>query len=401
MAATGEVSAADDRTIVFRLKKPFPLLTAALGKLGSNICAIMPERLANTDPFTQVTEMVGSGPFRFKADERVQGSLFVYEKFAQYRAREDGTISWAAGPKIANFDRVEWHVIPDPSTAAAALQTGEVDWWELPTSDLEPLLARNRDVRVIINDPTGQIACMRFNQVTPPFDNPATRRAVLLAISQEDTMLALAGEDPSRRYIPTGIFTPHTAMASDAGLSVFTAKRDYDAAKRALDAAGYKGERVAFMVPTDFPILKAEADVTADALRKMGMNVDYQATDWASVVARRAKRDPLDKGGWSVFCTFWAGTDQLNPAVHTFLRGNGDAGTMGWPRSPEIEALRGQWLEAPDLAAQKAIAEKLQLQALTDLPYVPLGQNFYTTATRADITGLTDGFPKFWNVRRT
>ena len=400
MATTDELSATDDKTFVFRLKKPFPLLTAALGKLGSPICAMMPERLASTDPFKQVTEMVGSGPFRFKADERVQGSLFVYEKFAKYKPREGGMPDWTAGPKIAWFDHVEWHVIPDAGTAAAALQTGEVDWWELPTVDLEPLLSHNHDLHVFINDPTGQIACLRFNQVTPPFDNPGVRRAMLLGLSQEDTMIAVGGEDPKWRHVPAGIFTPGTPMATDVGLDVFTAPRDYDAAKRALAAAGYKGERVAFMVPTDFPILKAEADVTADAMKKIGMNVDYQAIDWASVVARRAKRDPLDQGGWSAFCTVWAGFDQLNPAVHTFLRGNGDAGTMGWPRSPEIEELRTQWLDAPDVPAQKAIAEKLQLQALTDLPYMPLGQNFYPTATRANITGLTEGFPKFWNVQR-
>ncbi|HKM64475.1 MAG TPA: ABC transporter substrate-binding protein [Acidisphaera sp.] len=401
IAASDEISAPDDKTIVFRLKAPFPLLIDALGKPGSNVCVIMPERLAQTDPFKQVTEMVGSGPFRFKADERMQGSLVVYEKFAQYKPREDGKVSWTAGPKIVNFERVEWHVIPDPSTAAAALQTGEMEWWELPTTDLQPLLARNRDVRVFISDPTGEIACMRFNQVTPPFDNPAVRRALLLAINQEDTMLAVGGEDPAHHRIPAGFFTPATPMASDAGLSVFTGKRDYDAGKRALEAAGYKGERVAFMVPTDYPKLKAEADVSADAMVKIGFNVDYQATDWASVVARRAKRDPIDKGGWSVFCTYWAGTDQVNPAVHTFLRGNGDAGTMGWPRSPEIETLRTQWLDAPDLASQKAICEKIQLQALKDLPYMPLGQNIYPIATRANITGLTQGFPKFWNVQRT
>jgi peptide/nickel transport system substrate-binding protein len=400
LAVTDEISAPDDRTIVFRLKKPFALLPSALGKLGSNICAIMPERLASTDPFKQVTEMVGSGPFRFKADERVQGSLFVYEKFADYKPRADGQPDWTAGPKIAYVDRIEWHVIPDAATAAAAMQTGEADWWELPTPDLEPLLARNHDIRVLVTDPTGEIACMRFNQVTPPFDNPAVRRALLLGLSQEDTMLAVIGENPSRRHVPCGFFTPGTPMASDAGLSVFTATRDYNAAKRLLEQAGYKGERVAFMVPTDFPKLKAQADVSSDAMVKMGFNVDYQATDWASVVARRAKRDPLDKGGWSVFCTFWGGTDQINPAVHTFLRGNGDAGAMGWPRAGEIEALRAQWLDAPNLAAQKTLSEKLQLQALIDLPYLPLGQDFYPTATRANITGLTMGFPKFWNVQK-
>ena len=92
MARTDELSAPDDKTIVFRLKQPFALLPDALGHGASNMCAIMPKRIAETDPFKQFTEVVGSGPFRFKADERVQGSLFVYERFDKYKPREDGEV---------------------------------------------------------------------------------------------------------------------------------------------------------------------------------------------------------------------------------------------------------------------------------------------------------------------
>ncbi len=142
MAATAELAAPDDRTIVFRLQKPFPQLPDALGKATNNIAAIMPARLAATDPFTQVTEMVGSGPFRFKADERVPGARYVYERFAEYRPRSSGTPDWTAGPKIVNFDRVEWTVQTESASAAAAMRAGQFDWWELPPPDLIPCCAR-------------------------------------------------------------------------------------------------------------------------------------------------------------------------------------------------------------------------------------------------------------------
>ena len=129
LAVSDEISAPDDRTIRFRMKRPFPLLPAALGKPGSNVCAMMPERLALTDPFKQVTEMVGSGPFRFKADEHIAGARAVYERNAAYVPRADGVPGFTAGPKVAHVDRVEWIVIPDASTAAAAMQSGEMDWW--------------------------------------------------------------------------------------------------------------------------------------------------------------------------------------------------------------------------------------------------------------------------------
>ncbi len=124
MERTDELSAPDDRTIRFRLKRPFPLLPAALGKVTSPMPAMMPERLANTDPFTQITEMVGSGPFRFVASERLAGSRNVYVKFDGYVPREDGPQEWNAGPKRVLLDRVEWTTIPDAATKVAALRAG-------------------------------------------------------------------------------------------------------------------------------------------------------------------------------------------------------------------------------------------------------------------------------------
>ena len=399
MASTDELSAPDDKTIVFRLKKPFALLPDALGKVASPP-VMMPERLAKTDAFTQITEMVGSGPFKFNAAERVPGAKVVYERFADYVPRPSGTPSWTSGPKVVNFDRVEWLTIPDSGTAAAALQSGEIDWWENPTADLQPLLAKAAGVKLKVTDPTGQIGTMRFNQLNPPFDNPAIRRAVLSAVSQTDFELAVAGDNPSMYHVPCGFFCPGTPMASDVGLDAFKAKPDYEAAKKAIIDAGYKGEKVVLMAPTDFPILKALADVGADVMTKCGLNVDYQALDWGTVVQRRAKKDPIDQGGWSVFHTFWGGLDHSSPPVHLFLRGNGADGFIGWPKSPKIEELRNAWLEAPDLAAQQGIAAEMQKQAFEDVPYVPLGQNFYPTGFRSDITGIMDGFVIFWNVKR-
>jgi peptide/nickel transport system substrate-binding protein len=397
-AYTDELSAPDDKTIQFRLKRPFALLPNALGKAGSNMPAMMPERLAKTDPFKPIPEMVGSGPFKWNAKERVVGSLAVYERFAGYKPRESGTPEWTSGPKIVNFDRVEWHVIKDPSTSAAAMQSQEMDWWENPTNDMLPLLA---STIARITDPTGQIACMRMNQLWPPFDNAAIRRAMLKGIDQKEFMEAVAGDDPKMWHVPTGIFCPGLPMASDAGLKVFEGPRDYAAVKKEIASAGYNGERVVLLAPTDFPILKAEADVAADQLKKMGFNVDYQAMDWGTLVQRRAKMDSPDKGGWSVFNTFWSGLDQSNPVGHVFLRGNGKAAMMGWPTAPKIEALRTEWIEAPDVEAQKKIAVEIQLQALQDVPYIPTGQNFYETSYQKDITGVLNGFVIFWNVRRT
>jgi ABC-type transport system substrate-binding protein len=280
MQRTDEMSAPDDKTIVFRLKQPFALLPDALCHGASNMCAMMPQHIAETDPFKQFTEVVGSGPFRFKADERVQGSLFVYERFAGYKPREGGESSFTAGPKIVHFDRVEWHVQPEPATKAAALQAGEMDWWENPTADLLPLLRKNNIATPVI-DPTGTPLLLRPNRLHPPFDKPAVRRALMGAIDQEEFMIATMGEDTSLWSVPAGFFPPISPLASNAGMSALTGKRDYAAVKKALAAAGYQGEKVVLMVGTDQPNLNALSNVAAEMLKRVGMNVDYQATDWA------------------------------------------------------------------------------------------------------------------------
>jgi len=401
IAYTDEISAPDDKTIQFRLKQPFALLPDALGKPGSSFCAMMPERFAKIDAFTALKpdQMIGSGPFIFKPDEHVTGSQVVYVKNAAYVPRSSGTPEWTSGPKVVHFDRVEWHVIPDTATAAGAMTSGEMDWWENPTIDLVPLLQRSLVVN--ITDTSGLMGCMRLNELNPPFDNPEIRRALLKVVNQADFMIAVAGTDPKMHYVPTGIFCPGTPMASNVGLDVFTSPRDYDGAKKMLDAAGYKGEKVVVLAPTDIAVLKAETDVGADTMKKMGLNVDNQAMDWGTVVQRRAKQDTVDKGGWSVFHTFWSGLDQINPIGHAFLRGSGKQALFGWPTAPKIEELRTQWIQASDLATQKKLAVELQQQALIDVPYVPLGQTFAPTSYAKNISGVLNGFAIFWNVQKT
>ena len=398
LAVTDALEAPDDRRIVFRLRQPFPLLREALAKTGVYMPAMMPERLARTDPATPVTEIVGSGPFRWKADERVPGARAVWERNAAYVPVPTGTPSYTAGPKIVRLDRVEWTTVPDPATAAAALQAGETDWWEYAAADLLPLIRRNPRLVARVQDPAGQGALLRMNHLQPPFDNPAIRRVVLRAVVQADFLTAMMGEDRALWHDGTGVFTPDTPLANDAGMEALTGPRDMDRLRADLVAAGYKGERVALVVPTDFPNLKALSDVGADLLKRLGFNVDYQATDWGTLLTRRAKKDPVDAGGWSLFFTFSAGTDLATPAAYLMLRGTGDKAWFGWPTDPELERLRDAWFAAPDIAAQKPIAQALQARVFETVPFVPLGQYFQTTAYRRAVQGTGDGFATFWNV---
>ncbi|MGY4379426.1 cytosine/adenosine deaminase-related metal-dependent hydrolase/ABC-type transport system substrate-binding protein [Bradyrhizobium sp. i1.3.6] len=296
LEATAELSAADDRTIRFRLKRPFPLLPQALGKAAINPCFMMPERLASQDPFKPLTEVIGSGPFRYLADERVQGARNAYAKFERYQPRTDGKPDWTAGPKIVHYDRVVWTTTPDAGTGVAALQTGEQDWQETTPHDLLPIIKAAGDIETRILDPRGYACMLRLNHLQPPFDNPAVRRALLGAIDQSAFMTAVAGTDPAFQVSPIGYFAPDTPMASDVGLDVFRGPRDYAKVKAELKAAGYNGEKIVVLVPTNSLAQKPLGEIAVDSLRKAGMNVEYAGLDFAVVLQRQLKKGP-DRAG--------------------------------------------------------------------------------------------------------
>ncbi|MBR0647080.1 ABC transporter substrate-binding protein [Plastoroseomonas hellenica] len=399
-AATDELSATDDRTITFRLKRPFPLLPDALGRPSSLVPVIMPERLALTDPFTQVPEVIGSGPFRFLAEERVAGARVVYARHQGYVPRPDGVSSQTAGPRIAHVDRVEFNVIPDPATAVAALQSGAVDWVEQPLIDLLPMLRRSREIAIEVKDTTGMVGNLRFNHLHPPFDKAAVRRVVMRAVSQADCMTAVAGNDASLWRERVGIFAPGTPMASDAGLPPAGARPDLAALRRELDAAGYGGERIVMLAGADVPRINAVCEVTAQVMRQLGMNIDFVATDWGTVNNRITNRRSVDEGGWSCYCVYTSGSDLAVPATYNALRAGGASAGPGWPNIPALEALRARWLEAPTLTAQQAICRDIQLLCGEEAPFVVLGQFTQPVAYRKSLTGMMDGLPVLTNLRK-
>jgi peptide/nickel transport system substrate-binding protein len=395
------LTAPDDRTIVFRLKRRFPALLSALAKLLPSPPIMMPERLALTDPFKQVTEMVGSGPFRFKPDEYVSGSLSVYERFQAYAPRDEAP-SLTSGGKRVMVDRVEWRVIPDAATAAGALRTGQVDWWEIPLPDLVPLLKQDGNITVTKLDPYGLWPVLRFNHLQGPTANLAVRQAILAAIDQVEVMQAVIGTDPESYNAPVGVFPPGTTLANDAAMDRLGGpKIDVARIKSMLAEGGYKGERVVLMHPTDQPFYDAMAQVTAATLKRIGINVDDQAMDWGTVVQRRASKEALDRGGWSMFSTSFSALDYADPLTAPALRGNGGAAWYGWPTNARIESLRDTWIETDDPAEQKRLAREMQTEAFTSALYVPLGQYFQSAAYRRNVTGVLKGpLPLFWNVSK-
>ncbi len=395
------LEAIDDLTFRFKLNQPYPKMLFALGKSSTPSLFVMPERIAATDPFKQISEYIGSGPMRFKKDEWVPGAKAIFEKFADYVPRSEKA-SWLSGGKRINFDRIEWNIVPDGATAAAALQNGEVDWWETPLPDLVPLLKKSAGIAVDIADPLGNIGSFRVNHLHPPFNNVLARRAIQIALSQEDYMGAVVGSDETLWKAVPGFFTPGTPLYTENGGDRLKGPRNYDLAKKMLAEAGYKGEPISLLVATDVAITKAQGDVTADLLKRIGMNVKYEALDWGTVGQRRAKKEPPSEGGWNIFHTWHAGADCVNPAPYIALDASGPTAWFGWPKSDAVQEKIAAWYAAPDLAAEKTVIADLNKAAMDDVVYIPTGFFKGYQAWRTNVSGVVKApFPVFWDVSKT
>jgi peptide/nickel transport system substrate-binding protein len=388
----------DDQSFRIRLNTPFPSLPQALGKSSGPACVMMPERMAKTDPMTAVTESIGSGPFRFLKDEWISGSRAVWERFDGYVPRS-GVPDGMAGGRVPRLKRIEWSHIPDASTALAALQAGEQDFWNLPEADLLPVLRADPNITVASRLSVDAYFMLQPNHQQPPFNNPAIRQALAMAVDQLALMRGIAGSDPSSAHASRSFFPKGSPFYSEAGSDVL-AVASTEKAKQALTAAGYKGEKVVLLSASENPGKVLGAMIT-DTLKKAGFNVEMVTLDFASLIQRRTNHGPVDKGGWNLFTTGWTGGDTLNPAEHPMLRGAGLAGYAGWCDDPKLEALREQWALAPE-GEQKAIAEQIQAQAFKSLPFIPLGGLPFMSAWRKTVTGVLKApYGVYWNMQKS
>jgi peptide/nickel transport system substrate-binding protein len=249
------------------------------------------------------------------------------------------------------------------------------------------------------SNPQGYVGGMRFNCLQPPFNDVRLRRAVMVAVNQEDYMRAIMGDDHSAWRVCRSQYPCGTTYGTEVDLPV--QKGDLTAAKRMIEEAGYNGQKAVIINPTDFATIGPLGDITYDMFKKIGINAELQDTDWGSVVQRRATREPVEKGGWSVFHTWFTGGFILNPVVTAPFRAQGAAGWFGWYDNPKVEQLTQEWLDAKDEDSRKKIAATIQRENYRQAPTVTLGQFQIPTAYNKNLTGkLEYTGPVFWNVRR-
>ncbi len=395
---TAGMDVVDERSFRLRLNRPVGFVLDALGKIDSTVPFMMPERLALTDANTQISEVIGSGPFVFRREQWVPGVKVVYDRFDRYIPRSEPP-SQAAGGKVVKVDRVESLYTPDAATAMNGLLTGELDMLESPAPDLVQRMQRSADLNVVSNDPLGYQLFCALNHTLPPFDNLKVRQALLAGIRQADFMQASVGDRTPWRECGAifGCSGTETTQFRELGWPEYNPDR----ARAALVEAGYKGEPIVLMDPADNASLHPGALVMADAMKKMGLNVDLQVMDWSAVVQRRASRAPANQGGWNAFVTNATLTGIANPLLNTFARTCADA-WFGWACDARMAPLVEAWTYETDPAKRQRVLKQVEALHIEAVTLIPLGQYRSLIAYRKSLKGVIPGPALFyWNIEKS
>jgi len=396
--STKEMTAVDDRTFRIVLKEPFGLMLKALAKSASVPLFVMPKRVAETPLAQQISDTTGSGPFIFKKDEWKPGEKVVYVRNPDYKPRAEPP-SGLAGGKVAKLDRIEWVSIPDSQTAINALMSGEIDMIEAPAHDLLPVLEKDKNVEIVVPDTLGSTYVLRFNWKQPPFNDVRYRRAAALSLNQKDFLQAVIG-DPRYYKVCKGMFGCGTPLETTAGMDGMLESR-FEESKKLLKELGYDGTPIVVLQSTDLTVLTNLAPVAKTLLERGGFKVDMQSMDWQTLVARRAKKDPVAQGGWNIAMTGASAVLLLDPVNNHYAEASGDRAQFGWPLDEEIEKLRSQFVRESDPKKQLEIAEKVQTRIISEGVTIPLGQFVQPMARRKNVSGnVPSPVTVFWDVEK-
>jgi peptide/nickel transport system substrate-binding protein len=389
----------DPKTFQLVFKEKFGPVLESLGKPSVVVPFMMPKRIAETDPYKQIEDYTGSGPFILKKDEWKPGEKTVYLKNPKYKPRPEPA-SGLAGGKVVNLDRVEWVWIQDTETQVNALLKGEIDMIESVNYDTLPVLEKDKSVRVIKGQTSNQYV-FRMNWLIPPFNNVKIRQAAMVALSQEEFLQANIGD--KRFYkVCKALFTCDTPLASEVGMENFL-NGNAQKAREMLKEAGYDGMVIVMPQPTDLNVIKQLPIVAKAQLERAGFKVEVQATDWTTMVNRLVtKKGPPSEGGWNSFATSWTQVDILDPLMTPYLAATCDKARAGWPCDEKMEALRDKYVRAATPAEKKAAAEEVQRHFAEIVTHVPLGEWVGVSAVRSNIETRPVPPPvtAFWGVTK-
>ena len=354
--AIAAVEAPDPNTVVFKLKFPSASL---LANLASPWNVIFPKKYLDKDPNYFKSNVVGSGPFKFKS--RTPGSTFEGERNPDYFVKDRPYL-----------DGYKFFISTETSVRAAAIRSGRayIEFRDLPQSEVEGIRRQLGDKVIVQHTPFVIQFGVAINNNVKPFNDLRVRKALTLAIDRYTGGKILHSLTGLR---DVGAFTrPGTEWAiPQAELEKFPgfgrdAEKNRAEAKRLLAEAGY---------PNGFKVV----------LKNRNVKLPYQ--DWAVFVIQEwkkigieAEHRPLETAAW-----FADGRDtgnfelMIQPAgafiddpdqlLNPFATGS----PQNWGRfaNPGIDDLYARQARALDPAERRKLVIELQKIVLQNVYYMP------------------------------
>lgn len=373
------LDALDEYTVEMSFDVPTGVLLSFLARAEA---FIMPASIAEEAGENQLTEFIGTGPFKFEEHAVDQHLRMV--RFDDYVPRDEEP-DGLAGRKIAYVDQIDFIPVPDESVRANGVISGEYHFGDPLPPDFLDSLEGDPGVEAIVVKPYYWYAPV-FNKRRGLFADQNARKAVQLAFSQSDALRAGFGREELIRADPS-ISGEETAWYSVAGADDFD-QPDPERARSLLEEAGYAGETIRWIATHEYAYNFRIADFVRQQLAEIGMEVELILSDWATVVQNRADPDAQE--------IFLTGFSQYNhPATQPY----NDAAWPGFWESEAKDAAINALVEASDDAALGAAVDQYTETFWTELPAVKVGDNFVLRAISADVVGyvnMPDWF--FWNV---
>jgi len=348
---------------------------------------IYPKEVAETATKQPIPESqyIGTGPYRFV--ERNPGRYILLEKFGDYVSRTDAPNGYG-GKRVAQFDRIQFIPVSDVGTRVNGVKAGDYDYAEQISGDLYDMLSQDSSVVTLVNE--GVIMpLMFFNSSEGPYKNNYKLRVAVLAAL--DTTAALqAAVGPKSLWSANGSFMPKgTSWYTTAGTEAYS-RKNAALAKSLAAEAGYKGEKITFMVSSAYKIHNDIGLVFTKQLKDAGFNVDLQIYDWATLVSKRG-----DSKQWDMFFTHHGFVP--DPILFSFMSDT----YPGWWATSEKQALAQVFTSTLDEKKRLDAWTQFQKLIYQQVPVMKIGDVYTYDIYSPRVQNLGESqliWPKFWNV---
>jgi len=355
-SAVASVEAPDPSTVTFKLKFPSASL---LTNLASPWNVIFPKKYLDSDPNYFKSNVVGSGPFRFKSYTR--GSSFEGERNPDYFVKDR--------PYLNGY---KYFISTETSVRAAAVRSGRayVEFRDLPQAEVEAIRKHLGDKVMVQQTPFVIHFDVTINNTVKPFTDIRVRKALNLGIDRYTAGKVLS---PLTGLRDVGAFTrPGTEWAMpQAELEKFPgfgrdAEKNRVEAKRLLAEAGY---------PNGFKVVLKNRNIklpyqdwavyVIQEWRKIGIEAEHRPLETASWYA-----DARDQGNFELV-VFPTGhfVDDPDALLAPFITGS----SQNWARfsNPAIDDLYNRQARTLDPAERRRLVVELQKIVLENAYHIP------------------------------